>query len=156
MTVTAILFLILLGIILLLVEFLVIPGITIAGILGTLLIIGGVFSGYYYHETPTGHYILAGSLGALIIIFSFAFKTNTWKRFGLKSSIDSRVGEIDEEKVKVGDEGKSISRLTPMGKAIINTEVFEVRTTGNVIDPNKDIIVKKIEGNKIIVELKTN
>ena len=156
MTVTAILLLILLGILLLLVEFLVIPGITIAGILGTLLIIGGVVSGYYYHEPPTSHYILAGSLGALIIMFSFAFKTNTWKRFGLQNSIDSRVGEIDTEKIKVGDEGKSLSRLTPMGKAMINDEVFEVRTVGNIIDPNKEIIVKKIDGNKIFVELKTN
>lgn len=154
MTVTAILLLIVLGILLLLVEFLVIPGITIAGIFGTLLVIGGVFCGYYYHQTPTGHYIMAGSLGTLIIIFSFAFKTKTWKRFGLQSSIDSKVGGIDEEKVNVGDEGKAISRLTPIGKAIINDEVFEVRTTGDVIDQNSDIIVYKIEGNKIIVKLK--
>ena len=154
MTITAIVFLILLGILLFLVEFLVIPGITIAGIFGTLLVIGGVFAGYYYHGIPTGHYILSGSLLALIIIFSFAFKTNTWKRFGLESSINSKVGEIDGLKIKAGDEGKTISRLTPMGKAIINDEVFEVRSTGNVIDPNLSIFVKKIEGNKIFVELK--
>ena len=53
MTVTAILVLIALGVLLFLVEFLVVPGVTVAGIAGTLLVMGGVYLGYYFHGTPS-------------------------------------------------------------------------------------------------------
>lgn len=156
MTITAIVLFILLGIVLILIEFLVIPGVTVAGIFGTLLIIGGVFAGYYYHEAPYNHYLLAGSVVALTILFIFAFNSKTWKKFGLRSEIDSKVGQVDEEKIKIGDAGKTISRLAPIGKAMINEEVFEVRSFGHVIDQNNEITVAKIDGNKIYVELISN
>lgn len=156
MSVAAIILLILLGIALLLIEFLVVPGVTIAGVLGTLLIIGGVFCGYYFHQTPTGHYILLGSVGVMSAIFVTAFKTKTWRRMGLQTSIEGKVGVIEEEEIHVDDTGKTTSRLNPIGKALINNQLFEVRSNGSYIDSNKEIKVIRIDGNKIYVELKSN
>ena len=79
MSITAIALIILLGIFLLMIEFLVIPGVTVAGIAGTLLIIGGVYAGYFFYQTPEGNYILLGSIVLIAGVFIFALKTKTWQ-----------------------------------------------------------------------------
>jgi membrane-bound ClpP family serine protease len=51
-------------------------------------------------------------------------------------------------------EGKAVSRLAPIGKALIEDRLYEVRSDGSYIDSNSEIIVTRIEGNKIFVEIK--
>jgi membrane-bound ClpP family serine protease len=70
----------------------------------------------------------------------------------LNSKIDGKVEAVDEDKIKVGDIGKAIGRLAPMGKAKISGVVVEVQSTGSFIDHNTEIKVLKIHTNKIIVE----
>jgi membrane-bound ClpP family serine protease len=154
MSVLSIVLLILLGILLILVELLIIPGITVAGIGGFLLIAGGIFCGYYFHNTTTGNYILLGSTVTMILLLVLALKLKTWQRFGLQSTIDGRVSGIDKETLKSGDTGKTVSRLAPIGKALIHDKLYEVRSDGSYINNNSDIIITRIEGNKIFVEPK--
>lgn len=154
MSVFVIILLILLGIVLLMVEFFVIPGITIAGIGGVLLIAGGVFSGYYFHTTTAGHYIFAVTGISMGVIFVSALKLKTWQRFGLKATVDGKMRAVDIELVRQGDVGKTVSRLAPIGKALINEKFYEVRSDGNYIDNNLNIIVTRIDGIKIFVEIK--
>jgi membrane-bound ClpP family serine protease len=154
MSILAIVLLIILGFLLLFIEFMIIPGITFAGIGALLLLGGGVFFGYYYHGVTTGNYILLGTGLSMIVFFASVLKLKTWKRFGLKTEIDGRVGTLDENAVKAGDTGKTISKLSPIGKAMINDTIYEVRSEGAYIDPNREIKVIYIEGNKIFVELK--
>ena len=52
MTLTAIILLIVLGIFLFLVEFLLVPGVTIAGIAGFILLVGGIWVAYDSLGTP--------------------------------------------------------------------------------------------------------
>ena len=108
MSVSIIITLVVLGVLLLLVEFLVVPGITVAGIAGTLLIVGGVFCGYYFHKTPIGHYIMLSTIGAILLLFIIAFKTKTWQKLGLKTSINSHVETAGSETFNTGDTGKTI------------------------------------------------
>ena len=54
-----VLMLILIGAILVVLEILVLPGINVAGILGFISIIAGVYFGYAYYGGVTGHLILA-------------------------------------------------------------------------------------------------
>ncbi len=154
MSILSIVLLILLGILLLLVELLIIPGITVAGIGGFLMIAGGVFCGYYFHDTTTGNYILLSTGVTLILLLVLALKLKTWQRFGLKSTIEGKVSGIDKEIVKPGDEGKTVSRLAPIGKALIHDNLFEVRSDGSYINSSTNIIITRIEGNKIFVETK--
>lgn len=153
MSLTLISLIILLGIILLLVEFLIIPGVTVAGIGGTILIIGGVVLAYVQDKT-TGTYVLLITIALLLIIFVLAFKTKTWRKLGLQTAVEGKVGVIEEDSIKVGDTGETISRLVPIGKALINDKMFEVRSDGNYIDPHTTVTVVKIQGNKIYVEPK--
>lgn len=154
MSISVIIALVLIGILLLLIEFLVVPGVTIAGIAGSLLIIGGVFSGYYFHESPTGHYLLLSATALIFLLFVVAFKTKTWEKLGLNTTIDSHVDIVSDDAFHVGDEGKTISRLAPIGKVMINETLVEARSMGGYIDENVDVVVVKTEKNKLFVEPK--
>lgn len=154
MSISIIIALVIIGILLLLVEFLIVPGVTVAGIAGSLLIIGGVFSGYYFHEAPLGHYVLLSTTVLIVLLFVVSFKTKTWRKMGLETSIDSHVETAGSDSYKVGDAGTTISRLAPMGKIMINDTIIEARSMGGYIDPNEDVVVVRTEQSKIFVEPK--
>ena len=71
----------------------------------------------------------------------------------LKTEIDSKVNVLDH-KITVGMEGRTVSRLAPGGKAIFENVTEEVFSQNEFIDENQEVIITKIEGNKIIVKLK--
>lgn len=151
MTLSAIIAIIILGILLILLEFFVVPGITIAGVGGLILLIGGVFMAYSKYGTPGGHYVLAATVFLLILILISAFKSKTWEKIALKTEIQSQAKEKLDLKINIGDKGKSISRLAPRGTVSINKLFVEAESISGFVDENKDVEVVKIKGNKIIV-----
>jgi membrane-bound ClpP family serine protease len=146
--------LILIGLAFLLLEILVIPGTGVAGIVGFILLGIGVWQAYSYYGSTTGHWVLAGTIVGTVVVLAYSLRAKTWRRVALKSEIDSRVNLINEETLKPGDEGKSISRLVPGGKAVFNNEYYEVRSMGEFIDQGVDIVIEKIEDHKIFVKPK--
>jgi len=155
MTWTLIIILILVGFLFLLLEILVLPGTNIAGILGFVLIGIGVYFAFRI-GTTAGVITLGGSVVLSVVFLMLVLKSKTWKKLTLKSEIDSKVNVIDESQVKVGDTGLTVSRLAPAGKAMFKNDYFEVHTQGEFIDPDTEIIVTKVDFNKIYVKLKTN
>ncbi len=156
MSITLIIILILLGIFLFLIEFLLIPGITVAGIGGAVLMIGGVILGYHHHGMQVGNLILLGTVAFSILTLYFVFKSKTWKNVMLDSKIDSKVNllERNETMIKQGDEGLTVARLNPMGKVLINGEYYEAKCLNQFLDEQTPIVVIKISDNKIIVKPK--
>ena len=157
MSMTLIIFLILLGIVLFLIEFLLVPGITVAGIGGAILMVGGVIMAYHYHGTAAGNYTLIGTAVASFITIYFVLKSKTWDRIMLKTTIEGKVNVVEKEmpNVKVGDVGETVTRLNPMGKVLVNGEYFEGKSVDSFIDQQSKIEVIKVMSNKIIVKLKT-
>lgn len=154
MTWTIIAVLIIVGFLFLLLEILVFPGTSVAGIIGFVLIALGIWQSYASYGVKAGSFTLAGSVLLSIVLLYYALKSNTWKRAALSKNIESRVNEVDLEKIKVGDTGKAISRLVPLGKALINGEYYEVRSNGEYVDAGSEIEIIKIEINKITVKTK--
>ncbi len=154
MSIPVIIALIILGIFLFLVEFLLIPGITVAGIGGAILLIGGIIMGYRYHGVRTGNYILLGTLLLFVVAIILALKSKTWKRLSLKTTIDGKVNVIEEnEKVlHVGEEGLTVSRMNPMGKVMVKGQVYVARTQGGFLDQKTKVRIIKVLSNKIIVK----
>lgn len=142
------------GLLLMLLEILVVPGATVVGILGFIAIGISVWQAYATHGTPEGHYFLVGAILFTILLLSFALKSKTWRKAMLGSEVNSRVNVIEAESVKPGDEGKTISRLAPVGKAIINNDYYEVHSLGEYVDPQTPIVVIRVEFSKIIVKPK--
>jgi membrane-bound ClpP family serine protease len=155
MTLTIIAVLLIVGFLFLLLEILVMPGTAFSGIIGFALIAVAIWQAYAILGTRAGNLVLLGSVLLSIVSLSLALKSGTWKKAALSNSINSRVNVIELDKVKVGDVGRTVSRLAPMGKALINGIYWEVGSNGAMIDENSEVEVIKIENNKIIVKLKT-
>lgn len=152
---TVIAILIVVGLVLLVIEVLVIPGVGVAGIFGMAAIVTAVWQAYVTHGSVAGHYTVAGLAILTFFTLFLSIRSKTWTRAMLASSIDSKVNVIEEQAVHPGDQGKTVSRLAPAGKALINNNYYEVRTKGEFVDQNQEIEVLEISFNKIIVKPKT-
>ncbi len=156
MSITAIVLLVLLGIILVLMEFFVVPGITVAGIGGLLLIVGAIFIAYNTRGATTGNYVLLGSLLSLFIALIFSLRSGTWKRIMLDTNVISTITDVPlSEKIKTGDKGITITRISPMGKVMVNDMVVEAKSLEGIINPNTEIEVVKVLNTNIIIKPKT-
>jgi membrane-bound ClpP family serine protease len=152
MNILIILFLILLGIVLLLIEFTILPGISIAGIGGVLVFGYSIYLAFTSYGPLAGFLTLAFVIiAAPLIVYKF-FKGKTGKKMVLSSVISGVANQINEEKVKVGDIGVTIGRLAPMGKIKVNGEVVEVKSTGAFVDPGQEVKILEIEKSQIVVE----
>ena len=145
--------LIALGLFLVIVEIVLIPGTTIAGIAGLVLMGAGIFWMYADHGPTAGSTALGITVLVSGIALYFSFKSRAWERFSSKSVMEGRANVIDEH-IKAGDEGITISRLRPMGSVLINGIKVEAQSTGEAIEENKPVMVTKVLTNKIIVKPK--
>ena len=146
--------LIFVGLAFLVLEILVIPGTGVAGIIGFLLMGIGIWQSYSVYGSAAGHYTLAATIVLTVLMLILALRSKTWKKIMLKKNITSKVNVIEEGRISVGEEGKSISRLAPMGKALFGNDYYEVSTSGEFLDNGVDIVIEKIDGNKIFVKRK--
>lgn len=143
---------ILLGIIFLLAEIFLLPGLTISGIAGLIFLIGGISYAYMYMGTVAGNLALVISAFLLLGSFLYFIKSKSLRRISLKTNIDSKVDTSDLDKINVGDEGITQSRLNPIGKVFINGLTVEGKSiNGEMIDEDTVVIVNKIEWTNILV-----
>ncbi len=152
---TVIASLVFVGLLLILLEIFVIPGGGIAGVFGFILMVIGVWLAYGHHGTPVGHYVLGGTIFLNLIALSYALRAKTWDRAMLKTTVSGKVNEIEEDSVKVGDTGTTVSRCTPIGKAIINGQFYEVHARSEFLAEDLPIEVIKVDRNRIFIKLKS-
>ncbi|RLD33317.1 MAG: hypothetical protein DRI88_09290 [Bacteroidetes bacterium] len=147
-----IIILILVGLLMLLLEILVIPGSGVAGIVGFILMAAGIWLAYTRQGIYEGHITLAVTLGINLVGLVLALRSKTWKKAMLDTRIDSKARTFKSVDLKVGDKGKTISRCAPMGKAVFYDQFFEVSALAEFIDENSEIEIVKIAGNKIFIK----
>jgi membrane-bound ClpP family serine protease len=152
MTALTIILLILAGIVLLFLEFFVIPGVTIAGIGGFVLLAVGVFIAYSKYSAFYGHLTLVITFFALLAFFLYTLRSKTWTKISLNTEINSKVNEIQVDLIKEGDKGLAVSRLAPMGTIFINDMYVEAETRNDFIDQNTEIEIIKVLPNRVIVK----
>lgn len=144
--------LLMLGLFFFILEIFFIPGISIAGITGGLLTVAAVWYAYAHLGAVGGHLTLLG--GVLFIgvsLWHFA-RSKTLDSMSLKTNVEGKVASLDEAEVKVGDRGKTLSRLAPMGKVSINNKTMEAKTADEFIDENVDIVVREVYRTNVLVE----
>ena len=152
MSVTLIIVLIVIGLALMVVEVVVLPGITVSGIAGVLLIGCGIYLIFKWFGNTAGTIALLGT-GILFIIFLiYALRAKTWDRLSLHSEIDSRVNIVDINDIKTGDKGMTVSRLAPIGKILIHGKIMEGKSEFGLIDENREIEVVHVNESTIVVQ----
>ncbi|MGQ7871252.1 NfeD family protein [Sunxiuqinia sp. sy24] len=152
MTILIILFLIFLGILLLLLEFVVIPGITIAGIGGVGLLGASVYLAFDSYGVLAGIITLAFVIIVVPIIIYRLFQSRSGKRLLLNSEIDGHVEKIDDQLIQVGDEGITLGRLAPTGRVKINNLSMEAKSATGFVDQNVKIKVIEVYRTQVLVE----
>lgn len=167
------LLILLLGLVLLGFEVFVIPGFGIAGIAGFFFILVALvlslqdfvipkpsmpWQGKLFTKNITmvlGSYLVAMIAG--LMIFRYVLPRFSKGRKGpyLFSDLqDSHADSGETLKVKVGDGGVALSYLRPSGKMKLGDEVVDVITEAEFIETGTAIVVRRIDGNRIIVSRK--
>lgn len=141
---------IVIGMVLILTEIMLIPGVGVAGILGFLSVGGACYLAFCEYGTLTGIIVLASNAVVLILLLIYVLRAKTWKKFTLTTNIDSKAVST-EETIAVGDVVRTVTRLSPMGAVRFNNKVVEVKALEGMIDSGVDVEVVLIEDNKIYV-----
>jgi len=150
---TVIIILIVLGIFLFVIEFLLVPGVTIAGIGGLVLTVVGVYKAFNDFGSPTGIWFLIGTLMLSVFVIAMSLRARTWNRLMLKTNVDGTVdSDIAEDQIKSGDLGTCRTRLAPMGKIEVNGIVREAKSIEGYIDEHTPITIVSVEGTRISVK----
>ena len=148
---TSIVLLILIGIVLVVLEILILPGL-ISGIIGGILIIIGILWMYKSYGSAVGNYTSLATAVLTVGAIIYALKSRAWQRFGLKDSLQGKTTEVDKMELNEGDEGITISALRPMGTVMVKEKRIEAQTNGELIPTNTHITILKVLPNKIIVK----
>jgi membrane-bound ClpP family serine protease len=153
MSILAIILLIVLGILLFVVEFLLVPGVTIAGIGGAILMGFAVYMSYKTHGNTVGNYTLIATLILTIGGFAYALRAKTWRRLMLQKDIEGKVEVgLEQDTIKVGDRGEAITRMAPVGKVLVNGLVVEGKSQRGFLDQHTPVEVIKVLNTQVIVK----
>ncbi len=159
------------GVILILVEILVIPGFGVAGIVGALCIVGGFF-GMLVRNPPdripfpqndvdwnlfTEGLLgfMAGVIGFIAVACLIARYLPRTKLFGgLVLSPASATGAEapGAALLRVGDVGVAFTPLHPTGRMVIADQILDCVTRGEFLEKDTPVTILKIQGNLVVVE----
>jgi len=143
--------LILVGLVLIFAEILLIPGVGVAGVLGLLSMGGSCFYAFYEFGNTVGAIVTAVVAVLIVALTIWVLRAKTWKRMSLETNIDSKAVPSEASIIAVGDRGKTLTRLAPMGSARFGDYVIEVKSLEGMLDPGIDVEVVLIEDNRITV-----
>lgn len=143
--------LILFGLLLIILEILIIPGIVV-GLLGAVFVILGLAGIWTEYGSTAGWIATVFTVALSALSIWSALRTGFWKRFSLQEKLEGKANLIDPDAVKTGDRGHAVSSLRPMGTVRINGHRFEgASESGQIIPPNFPVEVVRIDGGKLIV-----
>ncbi|HHU96538.1 MAG: hypothetical protein QM237_04880 [Bacteroidota bacterium] len=149
--------LIVLGIIFMLIEIFLLPGVSIAGIAGALFIIGGIVYAYMFLGSTAGNITLAGSALLLGGSFVWLIKSNSLRRIALETNIEESVDVSHLKEIEVGDVGVALSRLNPIGQVLVNDVEVEGKSyDGEFIDEETEVEVVRVKSYNILVKKRVN
>jgi membrane-bound serine protease (ClpP class) len=158
------LLLVLLGAVLLSIEFVLIPGFGVAGILGGACILVGLILAFVPFSVPdfgdvihvsaliqaAGRVVVAalGSVALFLLLLRFLPHVPIASRLVLQTSLSDVEAPPGPP---VGAKGEALTPLMPGGKANIGGSVLDVVTEGEFVATGKRIKIVAIEGTRIVV-----
>ena len=142
--------LILVGLVLIFAEILLVPGVGVAGILGLLSMGGSCFYAFMEYGETTGAIVTAVNAVLVAALTVYVLRAKTWKKMSLETNITSKA--VENVVLAVGDKGRTITRLAPMGSARFGNYIVEVKALEGMMDPEPPVEVVLIEDNRIYVK----
>jgi len=171
--------LIVVGVLLILLELLVIPGFGVAGVCGIVLVLVGIFGTFVPAEPgpwrvvpqlPATWEAIKSGLMAIVVSLLLSF-VGMWylarhlpqvplanqlilsSEVARGQTLDAGSTAIATAPVAVGDRGVTLSMLRPAGFARLRGERYDVVTEGEMIEKGEPVEVLAVQGNRIVVRL---
>ena len=143
--------LVVLGIILMFIEIFLTPGFGVAGVLSLIAFVTGSWYSFTFVGSTAGIVTTCISVALVILMMILVLRSKTWKRLELKTEVDSKMNE-EADLVHPGDEGKTLTRLAPMGTALFGAMSVEVKSWDNtMVAPGTPVRVEMIDDNKKVI-----
>lgn len=158
------------GVVFILMELFVVPGAMVLGISGLLMVVLSIVLATQTFLIPRNSRELAqlpislgiacaafgGTLVGLFLLRKFLPNAPFFKRLMLEPPVSASPFEEhqpagEEFDVRVGQRGTAVSRLVPSGKARIGRKYVDVITDGLIVDPQTEIEVIEVAGNRVLV-----
>jgi membrane-bound ClpP family serine protease len=158
------------GVVFILMELFVVPGTMVLGISGLLMVVLSIVLATQTFLIPRNSRELAqlpislgiacaafgGTLVGLFLLRKFLPNAPFFKRLMLEPPASTSPFEEERQggeefDVRVGQRGTAISRLVPSGKARIGRKYVDVITDGLIVDPQTEIEVVEVAGNRVLV-----
>lgn len=149
-----IIILILVGLVLLLVETLLIPGFAVTGILGLVSMGVACYLSFVKYGNTAGIIVTSSCVILGGVLMYFSLRSSTWKKVTLDTSIDEAVDKKPEQKgIAAGDCGVATSRLAPIGMIRLDdgTKV-EAASIDGLINAGTRVVIDSIASEKIFVK----
>jgi membrane-bound serine protease (ClpP class) len=166
-----------------LIEFFVIPGFGITGVLGILFIMAGLIGMLVRNRPdewpiPRGefewHLFMQGALGFLIgfalfivvawLITKYLPRVGAFAGLALMPPAAKKGDEVKAsmtvspegagQQLKVGDRGVVVTKLRPAGRAKFGEAIVDVVCEGEFLDIDRAVEILEIRGNRVIVRAK--
>lgn len=149
----SILTLIVIGIIFLLIEIFIIPGLSFAGVLSALCFFIAIYLSFAKLNFLFGIAITIGSVFIVMLLLKLFRRSAAWNQIMLKKTLKKDEGfqSVDALKILLGKQGRALTALHPSGIALIETKKYAVVTEGGFIEKDNNIEVIRVEGNRIVV-----
>ncbi len=146
------------GVLLLFIEIVLLPGFGAAGIPGLVLIIAGIGLAWVQYGLRTGLIYVSATVALTVPLAILGLWLFRRTRLGGSFILNIAANRADgfqappQELVNlVGKSGKSITPLRPAGTAMINDQRVDVVTLGDFIEAEVEVEVILVEGSRVVV-----
>ena len=144
--------LIIVGILLLVAELVLLPGISVAGIGAFLSLAVAAVYGFFLYGILGGSVVLAAIIIVAVAAVVVSLRANTWQRLSLKSTIDATSTPTPEQNdIRIGQRGETLTRLAPMGKVQVGDVTVEAKSVDAYIDPRQVVEVIGYDNTAVVV-----
>ena len=140
------------GLIFFAIEVFLIPGVSLAGILGGISMLYAIGYAFARLGVAAGFITIAAAGVGIAAVTVWFMKSKTVDRLSLKQTIDYRPDPLKGTGLKPGDKGITVTRLTLIGNAEFDGHTIEVKSSDGFIDEKTEVTVTKIMDNTVYVK----
>lgn len=144
--------LIIIGLILLAIEFLLVPGFSVPGIAGIAMIVYGIYQSAVLYGFSGAVITAVSSVVLSLLLVRIALRSQTIKAVSLDYT-QTGTSAIDNYSSLLGKTGTALSDLRPSGLALIDNKRWDVVADGEFITKGSAITVSQIDGTRIVITL---
>lgn len=144
---------ILLGMVLLVVEVALIPGLGLTGIAGGAFMIAAIVYAFMGVSALAGWITLVVSILLCVLLIVWAVYGKSLDKVALKEKIESSVADPNIATLSVGMRGVAVTRLASIGNAEFDGKVVEVAVrNGNFVDTDENVEIVLIQDGTVYVK----